>query len=342
LFAYVTKENPLMTDAPFRALRVLEAGQPAELAELREADLEDGALLVRVTHSSLNYKDGLAVLGKPGVVRRLPLTCGIDLAGEVIGPAAGFNAGDQVVLTGAGLSETMEGGYSEVQRVDPSSVVLVPAGLGTWGSMAVGTAGFTAMLCVLRLESAGCTPDAGPVVVTGATGGVGSFAVLILSRLGFDVHAVTGKSSEHAYLTDLGAAEIVDRVTLAHEPRALAKERWAAAVDSVGGVTLANLLSQIRYGGAVAACGLAGGPSLPATVMPFILRNVALLGVDSVNASIGLRREAWARLEQLFTADDLRTIARDADLEEVPELSTKILNGEIRGRVVVRLQREGR
>ena len=329
-----------MTNDTFRALRVSQAGQPAELVELHQADLEDGELLVRVACSSLNYKDGLAVLGKPGVVRRFPLTCGIDLAGEVLEPAGGFAVGDQVVLTGAGLSETSAGGYSELQRVDPASVVPVPSNLGAWGSMAVGTAGLTAMLCVLRLEAAGLTPDSGPVVVTGATGGVGSFAVLILSQLGYDVHAVTGKSSEHAYLTDLGAALVMDRDTLSGEPRALAKERWTAAIDSVGGATLANVLSQLRYGGAVAACGLAGGPDLPATVMPFILRNVALLGVDSVHASIELRRDAWRRLDQLFTADGLRAVARDADLEDVPELSDDILRGQVRGRVVVRVQRD--
>lgn len=330
----------MTNDVAFRALRVSEAGQRAELVELHETDLEDGELLVRVACSSLNYKDGLAVLGKPGVVRRFPLTCGIDLAGEVLESAGGFAVGDQVVLTGAGLSETKAGGYSQLQRVDPASVVPAPSNLGVWGSMAVGTAGLTAMLCVLRLEAAGLTPDSGPVVVTGATGGVGSFAVLILSQLGYDVHAVTGKSSEHAYLTDLGASIVLDRGTLSGEPKALAKERWTAAIDSVGGATLANVLSHLQYDGAVAACGLAGGPNLPATVMPFILRNVALLGVDSVSASIELRRDAWHRLDQLFTADGLRAVARDADLEDVPELSEDILRGQVRGRVVVRVQRD--
>jgi acrylyl-CoA reductase (NADPH) len=196
------------------------------------------------------------------------------------------------------------------------------------------------MLCVLRLEAAGLTPEAGPVLVTGATGGVGSFAVLVLSRLGYEVQAVTGKQSEHAYLTGLGASEIQDRETLTGKPRALAKERWAAAVDSVGGVTLANVLTQIRYGGAVAACGLAGGPDLPATVMPFILRNVSLLGVDSVNAPVALRQEAWERLDGMFTAEELHTVARDADLADVPELGAQIVEGKIRGRVVVNVQAE--
>ena len=298
-------------------------------------ELGDGDLLVRVTHSSLNYKDGLAVLGKPGVVRTFPLTCGIDLAGEVVETHAGFTAGEVVVLTGSGLSETRPGGYSNYQRVESSNVVKVPDALGAWGTMAIGTAGLTAMLCILRLEDAGITPDQGPVLVTGATGGVGSLAVALLSRSGYEVHAATGKRSEHQYLLGLGASEIIDRSSLATEPRPLGHERWAAAIDSVGGVTLANVLSHIRYSGAVAACGLAGGHALPATVMPFILRNVALLGVDSVNASVTERHRAWTRLSTLINLDDLRAVAVDAGLSDLPELSARILRGEIRGRVVI-------
>ncbi|MCH5641167.1 MULTISPECIES: MDR family oxidoreductase [unclassified Gordonia (in: high G+C Gram-positive bacteria)] len=325
-----------MTTIPsFTAYRALAAKEPAQLVTLGADDLADGDLLVQVRYSTLNYKDGLAILGKPGVVRSFPLTCGIDLAGDVVDDAAGFTAGQQVVLTGAGLSETRDGGYSGYQRVDAAAVLPVPVQLGLWGSMAVGTGGLTAMLCVLRLEAAGVSPDQGPVLVTGATGGVGSFAVSILSRLGYEVHASTGKADEHDYLRELGASEIVERDTLTGEPRPLAKERWAAAVDSVGGVTLANILPQIRYSGAVAACGLAGGPGLATTVMPFILRNVALLGVDSVNAPIELRRAAWARLDEALTVDELQRVAVNAGFDEIPALAAKILDGQIRGRVVI-------
>lgn len=324
-----------MTETTFKAYRVDAPKQPAELVTSTRDELTGGDLLVRVTHSSLNYKDGLAILGKPGVVRSFPMTCGIDLAGEVVEAGGDFAEGDQVVLTGAELSETKPGGYSQYQRIESDSVVATPAGLGPWGAMAVGTGGLTAMLCVLRIEAAGVTPEDGPVLVTGATGGVGSFAVSTLARLGYEVHAATGKDSEHQYLTDLGASEIIARDELSGDPRPLAKERWAAAVDSVGGTTLANVLSQIRYGGAVAACGLAGGHGLPATVMPFILRNVALLGVDSVHAPLEARKQAWSRLHELFTEEDLRAVAVDAAFTDLPELSEKILSGGIRGRVVI-------
>lgn len=327
-----------MPDLTFRAYRVPAAKEPAELVNLTDADLTVGDLLVRVTHSSLNYKDGLAMLGKPGVVREYPLTCGIDLAGEVAEAAAGYAVGDRVVLTGAGLSETVPGGYSGYQRVDSTYVVPVPTNLDTWGAMAVGTAGLTAMLCVLRLEAAGVTSEHGPVLVTGATGGVGSFAVASLAKLGYEVHAATGKESEHAYLTDLGATDIISRDSLSGESKPLGKERWAAAIDSVGGATLANVLAQTKYSGAVAACGLAGGFDLPATVMPFILRNVSLLGVDSVYASVEARQFAWSRLNKLFTTEELQGLTVDADFLDVPELSKQILAGEIRGRVVVNVQ----
>lgn len=321
----------------FRAYQVAEPKQPAKLVTLSERDLPEGDLLVRVTHSSLNYKDGLAVLGKPGVIRSFPMTCGVDLAGEVVEGGSGFAIGDSVLLTGAGLSETRPGGYSEYQRIEASYVVPTPENLGSWGAMAIGTAGLTAMLCLLRLESAGLTPQHGPVLVTGATGGVGSFAVWALSRQGYEVHAATGKESEHDYLADLGATEIIARDSLTSEPRPLSKQRWAGCVDSVGGATLANVLSQMEYSGVVAACGLAGGNGLPTTVMPFILRNVSLLGVDSAYASLDLRKQAWARLDELFSADSLHQVAVDAGLEEIPTLSERILQGGIRGRVVVNL-----
>ncbi len=324
-----------MPSLTYRAYQVSAKKQAAELVTLTDADLPEGDLTVRVTYSSLNYKDGLAMTGKPGVVRTFPLTCGIDLAGTVVEAGAGFAAGDEVVLTGANLSETRPGGYSGYQRVEAGLLVKVPERLGTWGAMAVGTAGLTAMLCILRLRAAGVEPGSGPVLVTGATGGVGSFAVAALSRLGYEVHASTGKESEAAYLKQLGATEIIARDSLSAEAGALGKQRWSGAVDSVGGTTLANVLSQIKYAGAVAACGLAGGPGLPTTVMPFILRNVSLLGVDSVNAPLELRRKAWSELDALFTPEDLPEVAVDASWERLPELSEKILAGAIRGRVVV-------
>lgn len=324
-----------MPSLTYRAYQVPAKKQAAELVTLTDADLPEGDLTVQVEYSSLNYKDGLAMTGKPGVVRAFPLTCGIDLAGTVVETAAGFAAGDEVVLTGANLSETRPGGYSGYQRVEAGLVVKAPERLGTWGAMAVGTAGLTAMLCILRLRAAGVEPGSGPVLVTGATGGVGSFAVAALSRLGYEVHASTGKETEEAYLKQLGATEIIARDSLSAEAGALGKQRWSGAVDSVGGTTLANVLSQIKYSGAVAACGLAGGPGLPTTVMPFILRNVSLLGVDSVNAPLELRRKAWSELDALFTPEDLREVAVDAGWEQLPELSEKILAGAIRGRVVV-------
>jgi acrylyl-CoA reductase (NADPH) len=324
-----------MTNLTYRAYQVAAPKQAAELVTLTEADLPEGDLTVRVTHSSLNYKDGLAMTGKPGVVRTFPLTCGIDLSGTVVEAGGGFAEGDQIVLTGANLSETRPGGFSGYQRIEAGSVVKAPERLGTWGAMAVGTAGLTAMLCILRLRAAGIEPGSGPVLVTGATGGVGSFAVAALSRLGYEVHASTGKAAEERYLEELGATEIIPRDSLSGETSGLGKQRWIGCIDSVGGATLANVLSQIKYSGAVAACGLAGGLGLPTTVMPFILRNVSLLGVDSVNASPEFRREAWAELDRLFAADDLREVAVDAGWEQLPELSQKILTGAIRGRVVV-------
>lgn len=326
-----------MSDLDLRAYRVTEANRPARLMELSESDLAGDGLLVRVTHSSLNYKDGLAVMGRPGVVRRHPLTCGIDLAGEVVEAEGAFDAGQIIVLTGAGLSETADGGYSTYQRVDPAYIVPVPDRLDARGSMAVGTAGLTAMLSILRLEEAGLRPDRGPVLVTGATGGVGSFAVSFLSALGYEVHASTGKAGEHDYLVGLGANAIVERGELTDEPRPLAKETWAAAVDCVGGATLSTVLSRLQYGGVAAACGLAGGFGLPATVMPFILRGVTLAGIDSVYAPVEARRAAWSRIADLVTDPVLDTIAVDAAFDAVPELSSRILDGNIRGRVVIKV-----
>lgn len=325
-----------MQDKTFQALQVSEAKQPAQFVTLTEADLPDGDLLVKVSHSTLNYKDALAVLGKPGVVKEYPLTCGIDLAGEVVrSNSTRFSAGDQIVLTGSRMSESRHGGYSEYQSIPADHVVHTPQSLGNRGAMAIGTAGFTAMLSVLRLEAAGLTPDRGPVLVTGATGGVGSFAVLALARLGYQVHASTGKDTAEDYLRTLGASEIVSREDLSGEPRPLAKTQWAACVDSVGGKVLANVLSKLEYSGLAAVCGLAGGPGLETTVMPFILRNVSLLGVESVDAPLAVRKQAWSRLQSVVTEQDLAEIATDAPLQQVPELAEKLLKGEVTGRMVV-------
>lgn len=326
-----------MSDDSFRAFQSLEPNKPAALVTLTLNDLTGGDLLVRVTHSSLNYKDGLAMTGYPGVVEVWPLTCGIDLSGEVVEAAGDFAVGDQVVLTGAHLSQTKSGGYSQFQRVDPAFVVTAPTNLGTWGAMAVGTGGLTAMFMVLRLVDAGITPDSGPVVVTGASGGVGSYATSILSRLGYTVEAVAGTPGKVSYLTELGASRVYERDELDGDVEPLGPERWAAGIDCVGGKPLAKVLSQITYGGSVSACGLAGGQDLPTSVMPFIIRNVSLLGVDSVFAPAPLRARAWATLDELFTANELRRVAHSEPFDKLPELAQDILAGKIEGRVVIDL-----
>ncbi|MFV0373157.1 MDR family oxidoreductase [Microbacterium sp.] len=324
-----------MNETSFHAYQAKAPDTPAERVTLGVDDLTGGDLLVKVVYSSLNYKDGLAMTGYPGVVMTYPLTCGIDLAGEVVTAAGGFQAGEQIVLTGANLSQTKPGGYSQYQRVDPEFVVRAPKRLGTWGAMAVGTGGLTAMFCVMRLQKAGITPDSGPVLVTGASGGVGSYAVSILSRLGYRVEAVAGTSGKEEYLADLGADTVYDRDELAGEVAPLGDERWAGAVDCVGGSPLAKVLSQISYAGSVAACGLAGGQDLPSSVMPFIIRNVTLYGVDSVFAPAEERAEAWSRLDELFTPEEQRAVAHDEPFDKLPQLAQEILDGKIRGRVVI-------
>lgn len=324
-----------MPDQTFHCFQSLEPNKPAERVTMTMDDLTGGDLLVKVTYSSLNYKDGLAMTGYPGVVETWPLTCGIDLSGEVIEAAGGFAVGDQVVLTGANLSQNKPGGYSQYQRVDPEYVVKAPANLGTWGAMAVGTGGLTGMFMVLRLIDAGITPDSGPVVVTGASGGVGSYATQILSRMGYTVEAVAGTPGKVDYLKGLGATTVYERDELDGDVEPLAAERWAAGVDCVGGKPLAKVLSQIKYSGSVSACGLAGGQDLPTSVMPFIIRNVSLLGVDSVFAPAELRARAWGKLDELFTADELHNVAHDEPFDKLPELAQDILDGKIKGRVVI-------
>ena len=274
-----------------------EKKQSVDIVEMSDDDLMDGDVTIAIEATTVNYKDGLAITGKSPVIRHWPLVPGIDFAGTVLSSSnKDYQTGDKVVLNGWGVGEAHYGAYAGHARVKGEWLIPLPEGINPLDSMAIGTAGYTAMLCVMALENHGITPDRGPVIVTGAAGGVGSVAISLLSKLGYHVIASTGRASEEGYLKELGAAEIIDRNELSEPGRALGKERWAGAVDAVGSHTLANLLAQTKYGGAVAACGLAQGFDLPATVMPFILRGVSLLGVDSVNAPKEIRLEAWKRL----------------------------------------------
>ncbi len=319
----------------FRAIAASEPG-PASLQELTDADLPDGDVTVAVAWSSLNYKDGLAVTGKGKIMRSHPMIAGIDLAGTVEASASpDWRVGDEVLVTGWGLSETRSGGFTQRQRVPAELLTRKPDGLTLQQTMAVGTAGLTAMLCVLAIEGAGVTPGDGEVVVTGAGGGVGSVAVAVLAGLGHHVTASTGRPETHDYLRSLGATEIIDREVLATAGRPLDKERWLGGVDTVGSQTLATVLAQTRYCGAVAACGLAGGNDLPTTVLPFILRNVSLLGIDSVMCPAPVREAAWARLGTDLPTDLLDAMTTVAPLTEVPALAEQILAGQTRGRVVI-------
>jgi acrylyl-CoA reductase (NADPH) len=323
----------------FKAL-VLTQGDDKQtinnIEQLTDSDLPDGDVLLAVDYSSLNYKDGLAITGKGKIVRQWPLVPGIDLAGTVLeSTSADYAAGDRVVLTGWSVGEKYWGGYSQRQRVQSQWLVPLPAGLDSRQAMAIGTAGFTAMLCVLALEEAGITPDRGTVLVTGASGGVGSIAVAILAKLGFTVAAVSGKPDADAFLRELGAAEILSRDEMSATPRPLEGQRWAGAVDTVGSTMLARVLAETDYSGCVAACGLAGGFDLPTTVMPFILRNVRLQGVDSVMCPIERRKAAWQRLVTDLPAKAIGEIGQVATLEQLPELAEQITTGKIRGRVIV-------
>ncbi|MCW5586968.1 MAG: oxidoreductase [Chromatiales bacterium] len=328
-----------MTDT-FKALVLTqEDGKTVStVKQLGNDDLPDGDVLLAVEYSSLNYKDGLAITGKGKIVRQWPLVPGIDLAGSVLeSTSPDYAVGDKVVLTGWSVGEKYWGGYSQRQRVQSQWLVPLPAGMDTRQAMAIGTAGFTAMLCVMTLEEAGVTPDKGPVVVTGATGGVGSIAVAILHKLGFQVTAVSGKPDAEGFLRDLGASEILTRDEMSKPPRPLEGQRWAGAVDTVGSTMLARVIAETHYNGCVAACGLAGGFDLPTTVMPFILRNVSLRGVDSVSCPVERRKQAWQRLVSDLPAQALGEIGQVANLEQLPELAEKITNGAIRGRVIVDL-----
>lgn len=324
----------------FKAILIRKEGdkQTVDDVELSPSDLMEGDVTVAVSHSTVNYKDGLALTGRSPVVRKFPMIPGIDLAGTVeqsTNPS--FKTGDKVVLNGFGLSETHYGGYSELARVKGDWLVPLPQQFTPAQAMAIGTAGYTAMLCVLALEDAGVTPAKGAVVVTGAAGGVGSVAVSLLAKLGYKVVASTGRLQEGAYLTSLGASEIIPRAELSGEPRMLGKERWAGGVDSVGSKTLANVIASTSYAGAVAACGLAGGLDLPTSVAPFILRGVSLLGIDSVQMPKPRRIRAWDRLAQDLDVTKLATMTHTIPLSGVRKAGEMILAGNIRGRLVVEI-----
>ncbi|MBN3858770.1 oxidoreductase [Paraburkholderia sp. Ac-20340] len=312
----------------------------AKVTEIDEASLPAGDVLVDVQYSTLNYKDGLAITGKGPVVRSFPMVPGIDFAGVVAhSDDPRYAVGDAVVLNGWGVGEQHWGGLAQKARVRGDWLIPLPKGLTARQAMAVGTAGYTAMLCVLALERYGIRADQGDVLVTGASGGVGSFAIALLARRGYRVVASTGKLNETAYLQQLGAAEVIDRATLSAPGKPLQKERWAAAVDSVGGHTLANVCASLRADGAVAACGLAQGMELPATVAPFILRGVSLLGVNSVTRPFAERQQAWQALAETFDLAMLDTLTQEVGLDAAIPAAHDLLDGRVRGRIVVDVNR---
>jgi len=327
-------------DETYRAL-VLEKGEKTPqvvFKKIARADLPAGDVLVKVSHSSLNYKDGLAVSGAGRIIRDYPMVPGIDLVGTVIESSSPrWKAGDGVVATGWGVGERWWGGYAGLACLKDAWLVALPAGMSPVHAMSIGTAGLTSMLCVLALEEHGVAPHGKPVVVTGAAGGVGSVAVALLAKAGYSVTASTGREAETPFLKDLGASDVVGRFTASEKP--LEIERWSAAVDTVGGQTLAAVLRTLAYGGAAAACGLAGGADLPTSVIPFILRNVALLGVDSVQCPTPRREIAWTRLARDLSPDVLDRLTTVVSLDDVPRLAGEILQGQVRGRVVVDVMR---
>ena len=317
-----------------------EAGYRAALHDIDEAQLPEGDVTVRIAWSTLNYKDGLAITGKSPVVRKFPMVPGIDFAGTVVASShPDWKPDDAVILNGWGVGETHWGGLAQMARVKGDWLVPLPAAFSPRQAMAIGTAGYTAMLCVLSLEKHGVTPSDGEILVTGANGGVGSVAVAILARLGYRVIASTGRPAEADHLKQLGAAEVIDRAELATPGKPLGKERWAGVVDAVGSHTLANACATTRYRGAVAACGLAQGMDFPSSVAPFILRGVTLYGIDSVMAPQALRREAWSRLERDLDPAKLDAITTEIALGDAIATATDLLAGQVRGRVVVDVNR---
>jgi acrylyl-CoA reductase (NADPH) len=330
-----------MPEEAFKAILVSrdeDKKQSVAVTELTEADLMDGDVTVAVEATTVNYKDGLAITGKAPVVRRFPLIPGIDFAGTVTASDnEEWRRGDKVVLNGWGVGETHHGAYAGKARVKGEWLVPLPQGMSARDAMAVGTAGYTAMLSVMALERHGITPDRGSVVVTGAAGGVGSVAVSILSKLGYHVVASTGRLAESDYLRELGAAEVISRDELSGPAKPLAKERWAGGVDAVGSLTLANVLSMTSYGGAVTACGLAQGMDLPTSVAPFILRGVSLLGIDSVMAPRALRLEAWRRIGSDLDHAKLAALSKTVPFDGIIDAARDIVEGKVRGRVVVEM-----
>jgi acrylyl-CoA reductase (NADPH) len=328
-----------MDSEQFTAMVVDEADGrvTAQLRQMERSQLPPGDVLVRVRYSSVNYKDGLALTGQGRVIRQYPGIPGIDLAGRVEDTTSDqFAPGDEVVMTGCGPGETRWGGYAELARVNAEWLVALPEGLTARQAMGVGTAGFTAMMCVMALEERGLRPGGRPVVVTGASGGVGSVAVALLAHLGHQVTASTGRADTHDYLRTLGAHEIIDRAELAApSTRPLESERWAGAVDSVGGATLAGVIRTLAIGASVAACGIAGGAEVPTTVQPFILRGVSLLGIDSLRAPQERRRATWARLVRDLPLEQLEQMLHTVPLAAVADVAPRILGGQVRGRTVV-------
>lgn len=317
-----------------------DKNQSVAVTELSDADLMEGDVTVAVEATTVNYKDGLAITGKAPVVRRWPMVPGIDCAGTVVtSESPRFKPGDKVVLNGFGVGETHTGTYAAYARLKSDWLVPLPEGMSAADAMAIGTAGYTAMLSVMALERHGVTPDRGPVVVTGANGGVGTVAIAILGKLGYHVIASTGRTEEAEFLKDLGAAEVIHRDELSGPAKPLGKERWAAGIDAVGSHTLANVLSMTQYGGAVAACGLAQGLDLPASVAPFILRGVSLLGIDSVMAPMALRTEAWARISSDVDADKLEALSKTIGFDGIIGAAHDIIDGKVRGRIVVDMTR---
>ena len=317
-----------------------EAGFSASLARLDDSQLPVGDVTVRIDYSTLNYKDGLAISNSSPVVRKWPMVPGVDFAGTVeASDHPDWQAGDKVILNGWGVGETHWGGLAQKARVQGQWLVALPEAFSSWQAMAIGTAGYTAMLCVQALEKHGITPLRGPVLVTGANGGVGSVAIILLAKLGYQVVASTGRLGETEHLKALGAAEVIDRASLSAPGKPLGKERWAAAVDTVGSHTLANVCAGLRYGGVVAACGLAQGMDFPGSVAPFILRAITLAGIDSVLAPLALRSSAWERLAQELDTEKLQAITREVSLAEALTVAPQILAGQVRGRVVVDVNR---
>ena len=324
----------------FNAIFVDQPGAPAKLVRLGESELPEASVTVDVAWSTINYKDGLALTGKAPVLRKFPIVPGIDLAGIVTASShPEWKPGDRVVMNGAGIGETHWGGLSQQARVDGDWLVRVPKTFDLRQAMAIGTAGYTAMLCVLALERQGVTPAAGEVLVTGASGGVGSIAIAVLAKLGYSVTASTGKLQETEYLRSLGAGAVLDRSALSVPGKPLQKERWAAVIDSVGSHTLANACAQTRYRGTVAACGLAQGMDFPASMAPFILRGITLCGVESVMAPKPLRLEAWQRLAQDLDPHKLEKMTTGIGLGEAIAAADRILAGQVRGRIVVDVNR---